>query len=109
MTDLDHSAGLSVTGECTPIMKAYIALDYKETQLIKSEIQSAVLWEQNLLSLGAITTVVISKNAMGGYEAHTLGANIGNDADIPLLKSVDAGLFGGQVRSPSLLAVVSPF
>ncbi|KAI0743058.1 hypothetical protein C8Q80DRAFT_1192287 [Daedaleopsis nitida] len=95
----DHvGAGMSVTGEFTPVLKAYIALDYKETQIIKAEIQSGAIWEKNLLSLGASTTIVISKNAMGGYEAQTLGANVGNDKDIPLWKSIDSGLFSTGQR-----------
>ncbi|KAI0743060.1 hypothetical protein C8Q80DRAFT_951291 [Daedaleopsis nitida] len=94
-------AGLAVTAEFTPVLSAYVALDYQETQMIRADIQSvAPIWTKNLLSLGASTTIVITKNAMGGYEAQQIGANVGevddgvDGTEIP--KSID--WFDGQTR-----------
>ncbi|KAI0712719.1 hypothetical protein C8T65DRAFT_646710 [Cerioporus squamosus] len=64
---------LAVTGDFTPILSAYVALDYQKSQLIRGDIQSvAPIWQANLLSLQANTTIVVSKDATGAYVAKQL-------------------------------------
>ncbi|KAI0748742.1 hypothetical protein C8Q80DRAFT_1271100 [Daedaleopsis nitida] len=72
-------AGVAVTAGFTPVLSAYVALDYQETQIVRGDIQSvAPIWSKNLLSLSATTTIAIIKDAMGGYEARQVtGANFG--------------------------------
>ncbi len=93
---------LAVTGDFTPILSAYVALDYQESQLIRGDIQSvAPIWQKNLLSLQANSTIVISKDATGAYVAQQLNgftAEVDDVADsteedsTPLWKSLDEGV-----------------
>ncbi|KAI0712718.1 hypothetical protein C8T65DRAFT_739293 [Cerioporus squamosus] len=82
---------LAVTGDFTPILSAYVALDYQESQLIRGDIQSvAPIWQSNLLSLQANTTIVVSKDATGAYVAKQLNFAEAEDFEAdPIPASID--------------------
>jgi len=48
-----------------PVVAAYAATGYKETQLLTSQISSPKLWSANLVSLSTSTTLVFSVDASG--------------------------------------------
>ncbi|KAI0777270.1 hypothetical protein BD413DRAFT_676463 [Trametes elegans] len=78
--------GLTVTGEFTPVLRAYVALKYQASDIIRGEIRSHTpIWEKNLLSLAPDTVIHISKDPMGGYVARTGGVKA---QDTPLVPSV---------------------
>ncbi|RPD63485.1 hypothetical protein L227DRAFT_572635 [Lentinus tigrinus ALCF2SS1-6] len=104
---------LAVTGDFTPVLSAYIALDYQETQMIRGDIQSVdPIWKVNLLSLKPSTTIVISKDPTGAYiakqldgmqvDAESLAAPTEVDST-PLWKSIDEDIVRFVKRSYSAI------
>jgi len=49
--------GLAVAVDLTPNLSIYQSSDYKETQLIRGEIESKEMWKANLVSLDSETTL----------------------------------------------------
>ena len=99
---------MSVMAEFKPILKMYISLDYQQTQMLKAEIRDELpLWQGDMLSLGALTTLVIKRSPTGQYTATPITANYADDFETPMWKGIDTGLFDGKVRfSVSMRAVV---
>ncbi|KAI0674467.1 hypothetical protein C8Q78DRAFT_989392 [Trametes maxima] len=95
LTWTDVGNGLAVTGEFTPVLRAYVALKYQASEILRGEVQGVKpIWEANLLSLGPHTTIIVSKDATGAFVGKKLG---GNAKDAPLLK-VPSGFPDGKSR-----------
>ncbi|RPD63482.1 hypothetical protein L227DRAFT_572628 [Lentinus tigrinus ALCF2SS1-6] len=73
LTWLNVGAGMAVAGNFTPVLSAYLTLDFQENQLITSDIMGvAPVWQMNLLELQQDTTIIISKDQNGHYIASQL-------------------------------------
>lgn len=48
--------GSNVTALFTPRLRAYVTLKHKETEILKGEIHSPLLWEKDLAELAETTT-----------------------------------------------------
>lgn len=58
---------LSVQAEFTPRLSAYVTSNYQETEVIRGEISSPVIWEENLAQLGQTTHWEIKRLPSGQY------------------------------------------
>ncbi|KAG2073450.1 hypothetical protein BDR04DRAFT_1094974 [Suillus decipiens] len=56
----------SVTAQFTPKLRAYITSDYQETEILRGEIQSPLVWEMNLATLSVSTTWTLKWDANTG-------------------------------------------
>ena len=95
---------MNVTAKFEPVLCAYIALDYKESEMLRAEIQAVKpIWTANLLALGPNTTIVVKKTPQGGFAAEQLMGNfVDEDADAyPMFKGIDTNMFYGKVCRPS--------
>ena len=99
---------LNVTAKFEPVLKAYISLDYRQTEMLRAEIETIdPIWERNLLSLGQSTTIIIKRTPQGGFVASDglRAGSAGFDSDaFPMFKDIDASLFYSKVslsRMPS--------
>jgi hypothetical protein len=60
--------GSNITAQFTPKLRAYVTSDYKETEILKGEIHSPLLWEKNLAELAETTTWNLTRDpATGRY------------------------------------------
>ena len=67
--------GRAINAAYAPILSAYVAVDYKEGEVIQQDIQNYTpVWQANLISLGPYTKIIIRKNPKGGYEAYQINA-----------------------------------
>ena len=88
------------------MLSAYIALDYRESEMLRAEIQAVKpIWSMNLLALGPNTTIVVKKTPQGGFVAEQLMGNfvdddVDADAYNPMFKGIDTNMFYGKVRRP---------
>jgi hypothetical protein len=57
----------SVPAEFTPMLAAYVASGYQETQIIRAQIQSDLKWEKNLTDPGLHLYWRLEESALG-YE-----------------------------------------
>ncbi|KAI0360515.1 hypothetical protein OH77DRAFT_1516998 [Trametes cingulata] len=81
--------GMTVTGEFTPVLRAYVTLNYQASEILKGELRNTKpIWEANLASLGPKTKIRIVKDADGAFSAHMGSANLKDGA--PLLKTLEA-------------------
>ena len=77
---------MTVNAEFKPVLSAYIATDYRQSQIVDSEIITVdPVWSDNLLGLGSDTTIWIRKTAQGGYKADVVSGNMG---DVPRARFV---------------------
>ncbi|RPD63484.1 hypothetical protein L227DRAFT_561598 [Lentinus tigrinus ALCF2SS1-6] len=84
---------LAVTGDFTPVLSAYIALDYQETQMVRGDIQSVdPIWKVNLLSLKPSTTIVISKDPTGAYIAKQLNSMEAEAEDVKVPDAIPVSI-----------------
>ncbi|KAG1757722.1 hypothetical protein EDB19DRAFT_59526 [Suillus lakei] len=56
----------NVTAQFTPVLRAYVTSGYQETQILRGEIQSPVLWDQDLAALPETTTWNLTRDAATG-------------------------------------------
>ncbi|KAG1772539.1 hypothetical protein EV702DRAFT_1201396 [Suillus placidus] len=56
-----------VTAQFTPRLHAYVTSDYKETQILTGEIQSPLLWNEDLAALAETTTWNLTWDGNTGY------------------------------------------
>ncbi|KAI0354751.1 hypothetical protein OH77DRAFT_488402 [Trametes cingulata] len=64
----DVEQGKSVSAEFTPIIRAYINVDCRESQLLGPEIAyTSPVWEGDLASLGPKTRIQITPDGYGGF------------------------------------------
>jgi hypothetical protein len=60
LSQATHSAtrrdNSGITAQFIPKLRAYVTLDYKETEILKGEIRSPLLWEKDLTPLAEPTT-----------------------------------------------------
>ena len=76
------SDNMTAVGEFTPILKAYIACDYKKNQIIHPDILSLdPIWEGDFSTLGSATTVVIKRTVQGEYVASTVVGTFNDEDD----------------------------
>ncbi|TFK85752.1 hypothetical protein K466DRAFT_587848 [Polyporus arcularius HHB13444] len=60
----------TVAGKFTPVLSAYVALRYKQSQIIEGELQQETpIWKKDLLGLQGDTTIVVSKKGDGSFVA----------------------------------------
>jgi hypothetical protein len=57
----------SVQAIFTPILSAYVTMEYKQTQIIRAEILSRVLLTEDLAVLEDTTTFVLSMSPSGAF------------------------------------------
>ncbi|KAF9233337.1 hypothetical protein BU15DRAFT_80229 [Melanogaster broomeanus] len=61
--------GAFVKAEFTPVLRAYVNAQYQETQIIRGEVDTEAIWEQDLAGLDQSTTWVLTRNkATGCYK-----------------------------------------
>ncbi|KAF9233335.1 hypothetical protein BU15DRAFT_80227 [Melanogaster broomeanus] len=61
--------GAFVRAEFTPVLRAYVNAQYQETQIIRGEVDTEAIWEQDLAELPPSTTWVLTRNkATGCYK-----------------------------------------
>ncbi|KAI0371219.1 hypothetical protein BV20DRAFT_1051639 [Pilatotrama ljubarskyi] len=76
--------GLAVTGEFTPVLRAYLTLNYQESEILKGEVKTLKpIWQENLASLGPKTSIHIIKDASGAFSAKTAVA-----MDVPVIPKI---------------------
>ncbi|KAG1729036.1 hypothetical protein EDB19DRAFT_2042425 [Suillus lakei] len=56
----------NVTAQFTPILRAYVTSDYQETQILRGEIHSPMLWDEDLAALPETTTWNLTRDAASG-------------------------------------------
>ena len=61
------SGNTAVAAEFTPILSAYIAADYRQTEIIKAQIQSPLAWTLDLLD-PSISLDWTLEESTAGYE-----------------------------------------
>lgn len=103
-----HRDTNSVKANFTPILSAYVALDYQQNSILEAEVESETpIWSQNLIGLKPVTTWNITKSASGRFvvtEASNFAAI--DDASVgALADDVQTPQFqvGDKVRTISLL------
>ena len=103
---------MSVSVDFTPILSAYVACNYKENEVLRSEISSKQpIWQGNLLELGNDVTLVIKKGSTGEYQANLVNGNFADEDDedteanaeavpqeIATWEGIDAELWGRKVN-----------
>lgn len=56
----------SVVAQLTPVLQVYAARDYKQTEIIRGEIDGPLLWSGNLMALKEETVFKVSVDATSG-------------------------------------------
>ncbi|KAG8777030.1 hypothetical protein FRC12_000571 [Ceratobasidium sp. 428] len=49
------SAKLNITAQFTPVLRAYVTRDYQASQLLRGEVETDTIWEQNINELNDVT------------------------------------------------------
>ncbi|KAG1843579.1 hypothetical protein DFJ58DRAFT_804207 [Suillus subalutaceus] len=57
----------NVTAQFTPTLRAYVTSDYQETEILRGEIQTPMLWEMDLAKLSETTTLNLTRDANTGH------------------------------------------
>ena len=83
------SQGINLQVHFKPILSAYIACNYRQSEVLRSEMRNVKpIWQGDLTALGSSATIIIQKNPTGEYVANM----------------VDPGYFGNVANSQELVA-----
>ena len=103
---MSNSAGLTVGAEFTPVVKMYMTMDYRETQLVTADIESLTpIWQENMRALGPNTTLLLKRLETGQYivTSDSITPKVQDEmlhqsGGVPLFKDIEIGLLEGKAR-----------
>ncbi|KAF9220785.1 hypothetical protein BS17DRAFT_820308 [Gyrodon lividus] len=59
--------GSLLEAQFTPVLRAYVTTQYQETQIIRDEVDTPVIWERDLTKLAKDTTWVLARDEQTGW------------------------------------------
>ncbi|KAG8793425.1 hypothetical protein FRC12_002800 [Ceratobasidium sp. 428] len=64
----------NITAQFTPVLRAYVTRDYQASQLLRGEVETDTIWEQNINELNDVTGWNFQEdNANGGFSITPAG------------------------------------